>query len=213
MRSDAKITDETTRQRVEFERRFIASFLERFLALLYWNFATPGEVWKLNFLIFYTILFFIIQSNKLLNFVCLAVPRWKTLPNAERDALLVYCERTLELLSDLVSQLPTRRFLVALLDDLHFIQRVRCIAHDLLAAAELPSASDVEQNSTKVTGAALLPGATVYDLARERRDGHLFAQVRRRFGDFGKCSGRELVLDLLTLNNFGSHNSVYYYYN
>ena len=51
MRSDAKILDESTRQRVEFERRFIASFLERFLALLYWNFATPGEGLKTDLLI------------------------------------------------------------------------------------------------------------------------------------------------------------------
>lgn len=53
MRSDAKIVDESTRQRVEFERRFIARFLERFLALLYWNFATPGEGLKTFHLIFH----------------------------------------------------------------------------------------------------------------------------------------------------------------
>ena len=55
MRSDAKIADEAIRQRVDFERRFIARFLERFLALLNWNFATPGEGLELDLLIFHTI--------------------------------------------------------------------------------------------------------------------------------------------------------------
>ena len=55
------------------------------------------------------------------------------LTGSDKDAIL-YVERFLEFLIDLVSQLPTRRFLSVLLDDMHLIVRLRRTA--LFASSE-----------------------------------------------------------------------------
>ena len=50
--------------------------------------------------------------------------------------VLVYCERCMELLVDLLAQLPTRRFLRTLLDNMHVLER--CSLSTLLDMTKEP---------------------------------------------------------------------------
>ena len=56
---------------------------------------------------------------------CICIPKRRNLlySGAVSEDAVSFCERMLELLTDLEAQLPTRRFLNTLLDNTHFIVR------------------------------------------------------------------------------------------
>ena len=90
--------DESTKARLRFERSWLYSLLLDFLSLLYDASRKTGMPLQLT----------LTHSTKPFN------------SDLMQDVTL-YCERFTELISDLQSQLPTRRYVNALLQDLHLL--------------------------------------------------------------------------------------------
>ena len=116
-------------------------------------------------------------------------------PDAVYDGKVLYCERFVELCIDLLSQLPTRRFFHALIDDCHLVDlcRLSPLGKGVGASSLFSRMVDVLQSYDEFdiddhTGDPLAPDAVLSSY--HQRIAHL---QRVAFRDFDRLKGMALV--------------------